>query len=402
MLKGIRILDLSRVLAGPFASMILADMGAEVIKIENPNGGDETRTWGPPFVGKETAYFLSINRNKKSLALNIKHHKGQKVIEKLAEKSDILIENYLPGKLDKMDLGYKQLRKINSRLIYCSITGYGPDGPYAQRGGYDVIASSIGGLNHITGPEDGKPCRVGVAVTDISTGLFAHGAILAALWSREQTGLGQKIDSNLLSTQVAVISHIASNYLNAGAEAKRWGTGHSSIVPYQAFETNDGKFVTVGAGNNRFFGELCQLLDLNHLINDERFISNASRVKNREILIPILAKKFKEKDCDHWLRLFEGCNFPFGPINSVTEALNDPQVLHNGVIMSMDHPTVGQIRVPGPPVHYSGHRYSNVTPPPLLGQHSREVLQDVADLTTKEINDLLAEEVVFENDSYNV
>jgi len=335
------------------------------------------------------------------LALNIKHEKGVELVRKLAVKSDIVIENYLPGKLDAMGLGYEEMKKVNERLIYCSITGYGPDGPYANRGGYDVIASSIGGLNYITGPENGKPCRVGVAVTDISTGLFAHGAILAALLNRERTGQGQKIDCNLLSSQVAVISHIAANYLNAGIEAKRWGTGHPSIVPYQAFETKDGKFITIGAGNNRFFNELCQLLDLNYLINDERFDSNASRVKNREVLIPILAKKFREKDSDHWLRVFEGCSFPFGPINSISEALNDPQVLHNDMIMNINHPTVGPIRVSGPPVRYSGHQCTEVTPPPILGQHSREVLQNVADLTTQEIDILIERKVVLAEKSVN-
>ena len=396
MLRGLRVLDLTRVLAGPFATMILADMGAEIIKIENPDGGDETRTWGPPFVGSESAYFLSINRNKKSVALNIKHDKGADVVRKLAEKSDILVENYLPGKLDSMGLGYEQLQTLNRRLIYCSLTGYGSDGPYARRGGYDVIASSIGGLNFITGPETGDPCRVGVAVTDISTGLFAHGAILAALWNREQTGRGQKIDCNLLSTQVAVLSHIASNFLNAGIEAKRWGTGHSNIVPYQAFKTKDDKFITIGAGNNRFFNEICRLLDLSYLISDERFSSNASRVKNREVLISVMAKKFREKDRQSWLELFEGSRFPFGPINSVAEAFKDPQVLHNNMIVSIDHPTAGIIKVSGPPVQYSDHKYSAVTPPPLLGQHTREVLRDLTDLSESELNNLNEEGVLAE------
>ena len=399
MLSGVRVLDLTRVLAGPFATMILADMGAEVIKIENPVVGDETRTWGPPFVGEETAYFVAINRNKKSVALNIKHPKGNEIVRSLVRKSDILVENYIPGKLNSMGLGYNHLQAINKGLIYCSVTGYGRDGPYATRGGYDVIAASLGGLNYITGPENGDPCRVGVAMTDMSTGLFAHGAILAALLSREKTGLGQKIDCNLLSTQVAIMSHIASNYLNAGVEAKRWGTGHSSIVPYQAFKTKDGKFLTIGTGNNKLFKQLCDVLNLQHLVEDERFVDNASRVNNRDDLIPILQKKFLEEDCDYWVRLFENCSFPFGPINTVGEAMNDPQVLHNGMILDMEHPTAGHIRVPGPPVQYSEHQYSKVVPPPLLGEHTREVLSDLTNLSHSEIDNLASEHVVLENNN---
>ena len=398
MLKGVRVLDLTRVLAGPFATMILADMGAEVIKIEHPVGGDDTRSWGPPFVGSETAYFVSINRNKKSVALNIKTSKGCEIVKSLARKSDILVENYIPGKLDSMGLGYSSLREVNEKLIYCSVTGYGSDGPYVKRGGYDVIASSLGGLNYVTGPEDGDPCRVGVAVTDMSTGLFAHGAILAALWSRNKTGFGQKIDCNLLSTQVALLSHIASNYLNADVEAKRWGTGHSSIVPYQAFKTKEGKFLTVGAGNNKHFKELCELLDLQQLLVDDRFKDNASRVTNREVLIPILKKRFQEKTCTDWLAIFEGSSFPFGPINTVGEALNDPQVLHNKMIMEIEHPKVGgKIRFPAPPVQYSETRYLNHLPPPVLGEHSREVVAELTDLSEIEIDQLIDEKVLVDS-----
>lgn len=395
MLSGVRVLDLSRVLAGPFATMVLADMGAEVIKVENPIGGDETRSWGPPFVGNETAYFVSINRNKKSIAVNMKDNRGSDIIKRLARKCDVLVENFLPGKLDSMGLGYENLRTVNDQLIYCSVTGYGPDGPYANRGGYDVIASSIGGLNHITGPEDGEPCRVGVAMTDMSTGLFAHGAILAALFSRQRTGKGQKIDCNLLSTQVAILSHIASNYLNAGVEAKRWGTAHSSIVPYQAFKTKDDKLVTIGAGNNKHFKQLCELLNVQDLVEDERFKDNASRVQNRDSLLPILKAKFAENTSAYWLQLFEGCSFPFGPVNSVGEALNDPQVLYNGLIQEMEHPNAGgKIRIVGPPVKFNEPNRENPIRPPLLGEHTKEVISELTDLSATDFDKLVEDNVL--------
>ncbi|MED6239615.1 hypothetical protein ATANTOWER_008679, partial [Ataeniobius toweri] len=232
-LEGVRVLDLTRVLAGPFATMILGDLGAEVIKVERPGGGDDTRAWGPPFVSSESVYFLSINRNKKSIAVDLKHLRGAEIIQQLAGVCDVLVENFLPGKLPQMGLGYAELSRVNPRLIYCSISGYGQTGPQAQSPGYDSIASGVSGMMHITGPEDGEPVRPGVAMTDLATGLYAHGAIMAALLQRLKTGRGVHIDCNLLSSQVSCLSHIAANYLNAGKEAKRWGTAHESIVPYQ-------------------------------------------------------------------------------------------------------------------------------------------------------------------------
>uniref|UniRef100_H2ZMF8 Succinyl-CoA:glutarate-CoA transferase n=1 Tax=Ciona savignyi TaxID=51511 RepID=H2ZMF8_CIOSA len=369
LLNGVRVLDMTRVLAGPFASMILGDLGAEIVKIENPNLGDDTREWGPPFLGSESAYFVSINRNKKSVAVNIKHEKGADIIKRLVKKSDVLMENYIPGQLERMGYGYDHLKELNTGLIYCSITGYGSDGPYATRPGYDVIASSIAGLTNITGPEDGDPCRVGVAMTDMSTGLFAHGAILAALLQREKTGHGQKIDCNLLSTQVAMLTHLASNYLNAGLEAKRYGTGHASIVPYQSFKTKDQKFLTIGAGNNRHFKKLCQILNLEELTTNKKFVDNKDRVENRIELIGILTEEFRQKTIKEWLDALENCGFPYGPTNNMAEVFSDPQVMHNGMIMEMEHPGCGKnIRIPGPAVRYSTHTYSDAIPPPTLGQ----------------------------------
>ncbi|XP_071803505.1 succinyl-CoA:glutarate CoA-transferase-like isoform X1 [Asterias amurensis] len=376
-LVGVRVLDLTRVLAGPFCTMMLGDLGADIIKVERPGVGDDTRQWGPPFVADESCYFLSINRNKKSVCVNLKHPDGLKIIQKIAAKSDILVENYIPGKLTELGLGYEDLRKIAPSLIYCSITGYGSDGPYAGRGGYDVVAAAMGGLLHITGPQQGDPVRVGVAMTDLSTGLFAKAAILGALYHRERTGQGQKIDCNLLSTQVAIMSHIGTNYLMGGMEAKRWGTGHGSIVPYQAFKTSDGRFLIVGAGNNGHFKILCKLLKMDHLLNDERYESNELRVANRTPLIEGLSQRFQEKTLSEWEDVFEGCSIPYGPIQSMEQVFQDPQILHNKMIQSLEHPTVGQVRVPGPPVDYSTIQTDARLPPPRLAEHTQQVLQEL-------------------------
>nr|XP_035109116.1 succinate--hydroxymethylglutarate CoA-transferase isoform X11 [Callithrix jacchus] len=296
-LEGVKILDLTRVLAGPFATMNLGDLGAEVIKVERPGAGDDTRTWGPPFVGTESTYYLSVNRNKKSIAVNIKDPKGAKIIKELAAVCDVFVENYLPGKLSAMGLGYQDIDKIAPHIIYCSITGYGQTGPISQRAGYDAVASAVSGLMHITGPE------------------------------------------------VACLSHIAANYLIGQKEAKRWGTAHGSIVPYQAFKTKDGHLV-VGAGNNQQFATVCKILDLPELIDDSKYKTNHLRVQNRKELIKILSERFEEELTSKWLRLFEGSGVPYGPINNMKNVFAEPQVLHNGLVMEMEHPTVGKISIP--------------------------------------------------------
>ncbi|KAL3832053.1 hypothetical protein ACJMK2_023732 [Sinanodonta woodiana] len=386
-LEGLRVLDLTRVLAGPYCSMLFGDLGAEVIKVERPGQGDDTRSWGPPFIGTESAYFFSINRNKKSVALNIKEAEGQDLVKKLAQKSDVLLENYIPGKLSELGLGYSQIKEVAPKLIYCSITGYGQSGPYSKRAGYDVMVEGIGGLAHITGPEDGDPCKVGVAITDLSTGLYAMGSILAALIHRQKTGRGQHIDCNLLSTQVASLVNIGSNYLNAGIEAKRYGTSHASIVPYQAFKTKNGHFM-VGAGNDHQFKLLCQLLHLDDLASHPDFISNRQRVKNRVELVNILTREFSKKSTEEWLSAFESSGIPFGAINNMQQVFSDPQVLHNNLIQEMEHSTAGKIRVAGPAVKYSESTTVLQYPPPLLGEHTDIVLQELLGLSSDELGTL--------------
>uniref|UniRef100_A0A667G4I5 Succinyl-CoA:glutarate-CoA transferase n=1 Tax=Lynx canadensis TaxID=61383 RepID=A0A667G4I5_LYNCA len=349
-LEGVKILDLTRVLAGPFATMNLGDLGAEVIKVERPGAGDDTRTWGPPFVGTESTYFLSVNRNKKSIAVNIKDPRGVKIIKELAAVCDVFVENYVPGKLSAMGLGYEDIDKIAPHIIYCSITGYGQTGPLSQRAGYDAVASAVSGLMHITGPE------------------------------------------------VACLSQVAANYLIAQKEAERWGTAHGSIVPYQAFKTKDG-YLVVGAGNNQQFATVCKILNLPELIDDSKYKTNHLRVQNRKELIKILSARFEKEMTSKWLYLFEGSGVAYGPINNMKNVFAEPQVLHNGLIMEMKHPTVGKISVPGPAVRYSKFDMSEARPPPLLGQHTTRVLKEVLRYDDKAIGELLSTGVVTQHEA---
>ncbi|KAL7874107.1 hypothetical protein SRHO_G00050770 [Serrasalmus rhombeus] len=395
-LDGVKVLDLTRVLAGPFATMILGDLGAEVIKVERPGPGDDTRAWGPPFVGKESAYFLSVNRNKKSIAVNLKDPSGAKLVTELARCCDILVENYLPGKLEEMGLGYKHLSEVAPQLIYCSITGYGQTGPQSHKPGYDSIASAVSGMMHITGPEDGAPVRPGVAMTDLATGLYAQGAVMAGLLQRQKTGRGLHIDCNLLSSQVACLTHIAANYLNAGKEARRWGTAHESIVPYQGFQTKDG-YLIVASGNDQQFFKVCKVLGMNDLAENSKYKTNTLRVQHRKELLHLLSERFLEESTAEWLRRFEGTGVPCGPINTIQQVFSDPQVAHNGLILEMDHPTSGRITVPGPAVRFNSFEFDKPTPPPVIGQHTVEVLRDILGYSDEVINNLLASGTVFQN-----
>ncbi|XP_047424567.1 succinate--hydroxymethylglutarate CoA-transferase [Mugil cephalus] len=396
-LEGVKVLDLTRVLAGPFATMILGDLGAQVIKVERPGAGDDTRAWAPPFVGSESAYFLSVNRNKKSVAVDLKHPRGAEVIRELAGVCDVLVENFLPGKLHHLGLGYEQLSRLNPGLIYCSISGYGQTGPQSQSPGYDSIACAVSGMMHITGPEDGEPVRPGVAMTDLATGLYAHGAVMAALLQRHKTGRGVHIDCNLLSSQVSCLSHVAANYLNAGKEGRRWGTAHESIVPYQAFQTKDGHIV-VAAGNDKQFVNVCQVLGLMELTDDPKYKTNKLRVQNRKQLLHTLTQRFLQEMTADWLSRFQGSGVPVGPINSIQEVFSDTQVKHNGLIQEMVHPTAGRLAVPGPAVRFSSFSLSGPTPPPLIGQHTTQVLRDVLSYSDDVIKSLLESGAVTQNE----
>ncbi|XP_043259015.1 succinate--hydroxymethylglutarate CoA-transferase [Colletes gigas] len=392
-LAGIRILDLTRIVAGPYCTMILGDLGAEILKIERPGGGDEARKWGPPFVEgtQESLYFLSVNRNKKSICIDLKN--GKDIIYELAKKSDVLVENYVPGKLGQMSLGYEDISKVAPHLIYCSLTGYGYEGPYMNRPGYDVIAASIGGLLDITGPKDGPPCKVGVAVTDLATGLYAHGAIITALYQRTKTNKGQWINCNLLATQVASLINIGSNYINANKEATRWGSEHESIVPYEAFPTKDG-YMTVGTGSNVQFLDLLKKMQLPELFDDDRFKNNSARVENRDELLQILRREFKKRSNKEWVVIFDGSSFPYGPINTLKQVFEDPHVKHTKMVQEMEHSTGKNIKVVGPAVNYSYASNKVRLAPPMLGQHTEEILKCVLNYSDDKINMLKRTKVV--------
>lgn len=381
------------IVAGPFCTMILSDLGADVIKIERPGSGDESRKWGPPFVENSTdsTYFMASNRNKRSCCIDLK--KGTDIIYDLAKECDVLVENYIPGKLSEYKLGYEHISQINPKIVYCSVTGYGPVGPYAKRPGYDVIAASMGGLLHITGSENGPPAKVGVAVTDLATGLYAHGAILAALLQRASTGKGQKIDVNLLSTQVASLINVASNWLNAQKEGSRLGTSHESIVPYEAFKTKNG-YLTIGTGSDSQFHALCKYLEIPHISSDPKFETNQQRVLHRQELISILSEIISKQSSQHWMVLFENAPFPVGPINKISEVFNDPHVKEIGLVKTLAHPMAGEIKVVGPPVSFSDSSNTARTAPPLLGQHTDEILKTILKYDDRQIQELRQRKII--------
>lgn len=371
--------------------MILSDLGADVIKIERPDGGDESRKWGPPFINENSVYFQAANRNKRSCCIDMK--RGAEIFYDLAKKCDILVENYVPGKLNQYKLGYEHISRINPAIIYCSITGYGPVGPYAKRPGYDVIAASVGGLLHITGPENGAPTKVGVAVTDLATGLYAHGAIMAALIQRMKTGKGQKIDVDLLSTQVSTLINVGVNYLNAQREAKRWGTAHESIVPYEAFKTSNG-YLTLGTGSDLQFKALCEYLKIPHIPNDPKFQNNEQRVKHRTECIAILSDILAKETSQHWMKLFEHAPFPVGPINTLSEVFDDPHVKAIGLVKTLKSDSGVDVKVVGPPVSYSESSNTARTAPPLLGQHTDEVMKEVLGYDDEKIQHLRQQKII--------
>jgi formyl-CoA transferase len=372
-LDGIRVLDLSRVLAGPYCTMTLGDLGADVIKVEQPGTGDDTRKWGPPWAGGESAYYLCVNRNKRSITLDLKSDDGRDILMRLAERSDIVVENFKVGALDRMGLGYDHLRKANPGLIWCSITGYGQTGPFADKAGYDFVAQGEAGIMSITGEIDGEPMKVGVAIVDITTGLFASNAILAALHARNATGSGQRIDVSLFSSAIAWLANVGSNYLTTGDLPERLGNAHPSIVPYQTFRARD-LWIIIGAGNDRQFRALCQILGLVDLPDDPRFADNPSRVANRETLIPMLQHVLETRDADDWLEAISAAGIPCGPINTLDRVFDHPQTRHRDMVVEIDHPTAGKVKLAGIPFQMSGTPPAILRHPPLLGEHTDEVL----------------------------
>ncbi|UCE59867.1 MAG: CoA transferase [Phycisphaerales bacterium] len=392
-LSGIRILDLSRILAGPYCTMLLGDLGAEVIKVERPGVGDDTRTWGPPFSGGESAYYICCNRNKRSITIDLKSERGVELVKEFAKTSDVLVENFTPGLMADFGLDYDRLHHINPRLVYCSITAYGQDGPYRDRPGYDMVLSAVGGLMYITGPKGGEPCKVGVAITDVLTGVYASGAIMAALIHRGRSGKGQYIDCSLLDCQASALANIASNYLVAGQEAKRWGTAHESIIPYQVFPAKD-RPIAIAVANQKLWVAFCKVVGKEEWIAEPRFESNPKRVENREAILPLVAKVISQKTCDEWMKLFVEAAIPAGPVNNMQSLFNDPQILHRGMVAEVPHPTIGMLRVGGVPVKYSDTPASIRRHPPVLGEHTDEILGEVLGYSTDKIEALRQQGVV--------
>lgn len=375
LLDDIRILDLSRVLAGPYCTMVLADYGADVIKVEEPEAGDGTRAWGPPWVGDQSAYFLAANRNKRSITINLKTLEGQQIAHELAAHADVVIENFKVGGAAKLGLDYATLAARNPRLVYCSITGYGQTGPYKDRPGYDFIIQAQGGVMSITGPEQGEPYKVGVAIADITTGLFAATAILAALHERQRSGKGQAIDVALLDAQIAWLANVAQNYLATGEPPARYGNAHPSIVPYESFPTADG-YIAIGIGTDAQYRKFCAAVGRLDLAEDVRFATNAARVTHRTALIPHLQAILRTQTTAMWLELFNTLGIPAGPINDVATALEDPQVQARGMVQEIEHPTIGPIKVLGPVAKFGRTPATVRLAPPPLGYHTEEILRD--------------------------
>ncbi|MES2015680.1 MAG: CaiB/BaiF CoA-transferase family protein [Pseudomonadota bacterium] len=403
-LGHIRVLDLSRVLAGPWCSQNLADLGADVIKIERPGVGDDTRAWGPPYAKdadgndtSEAAYYLSANRGKRSVTVDIASPEGQALIRELALQSDVVLENYKVGQLKRYGLDYDSLKALKPDLVYCSVTGFGQDGPYAHRAGYDFLIQGMGGLMSVTGERDdlpgGGPQKAGVALTDLMTGMYATVAVLAALTYRDRTGVGQHIDMALLDTQVAMLANMGSNYLNSGKAPKRWGNAHANIVPYQTFACLDGHLI-VATGNDGQYQKFVEAGQRPDLGSDPRFATNPLRVQNRDVLVPLLAEMVKTRSRQTWIDQLEAVGVPCGPINDIGEVFDNPQVKARGVAFEMDHPAAGKVKLVRSPMKLSATPAEAALPPPMLGQHTDTVLRELLGRSDADIAALRAKGVL--------
>jgi crotonobetainyl-CoA:carnitine CoA-transferase CaiB-like acyl-CoA transferase len=395
-LSNFRVLDLSRVLAGPWVGQTLADLGAEVIKVERPGSGDETRAWGPPWLKDaagedvgESAYYLSANRGKKSIALDIASPEGRQAVRDLAARSDVLLENYKVGGLARYGLDYESLKVVNPGLVYCSITGFGQDGPYAARAGYDFIIQGLGGFMSITGDADGGPMRAGVAVADLFTGMYAMTAVTSALLHRERTGTGQYIDMALLDCQVAALANQASNYHVSGVPPGLMGNAHPNVVPYQVVPTSDGHII-MAVGNDRQFASFCTLIGQPELATDQRFLSNSARIINRDALMATIFEVIATKTSADWLATLEAAGVPCGAVNDIGQVFDDPQIQHRGMRIELDHPLAGKAPLTASPMRFSETPVEYGLAPPLLGQHTVEILCGLLGRDEAVVEDMMA------------
>jgi formyl-CoA transferase len=392
-LDGVRVLDLTRVVAGPYCSMFLGDLGADVVKVEQPGSGDDTRGWGPPFTGGESAYYLCINRNKRSVTLDLKSPRAVELLRELAKVADVIIENFRPRTMERLGLGEKELRALNPRLIYASLTGFGADGPMSDWPGYDLIVQAWGGLMSITGTPDGEPVKVGVAIIDLVAGLMLGKAITAALFAREKIGVGQRIDTSLLEAEVASLINAGSNYLVGGKIPTRWGNAHPNIVPYQNFKTADG-YLVIGVASEVIWKRFCAAVGREALTEDPRFQNNSQRVEHRAELIALLSEMFIQRDNETWFKLLTEAEIPCAPVQSIEQVFRAPQVLHRGMLLEVDHPTAGKVRMAGIPVKFSETPGAVRRPPPLLGEHNEAVLEDWLGMSTAKIDELKRDKIL--------
>ena len=375
-LEGIRVLDLSRFMAGPFGTAMLGDYGADVIKIEPPGVGDGARAWGPPFAGGESIYFLSVNRNKRSVTLNLRSEDGVALFLQLVDRADVLVENFTPGTMDRLGIGAEALRARNPRLIYCAISGFGQTGPYKDRSAFDLILQGMGGVMGTTGEEGGAPVRVGIPIADIAGGMYAAYAIALALLARHRTGSGQFLDVSMMDAQISWLSYYVGIYLTSGEVPPRRGSAHATVVPYQAFACADGQYITLGTGNDRLFRRFCEVAGC-ALADDPRFRTNPDRIRHRAELIPTLETLFRTRPAPAWLEALHDAGVPCGPIYTVDEIVEDPQVRAREMLVEIEHPSAGRITIPGLPVKCSGTPGSIRRPPPRLGEHTADVLADL-------------------------
>lgn len=391
-LRGIRVLDLTRILSGPFASMVLADLGADVIKVEDTGTGDDTRSWGPPFVGADAAYYHSVNRNKRFISVDLKSGPGRDIVRRLADSADVVVENFRPGTAARLGLGYEELSATNPGLVYGSVSGFGQTGPLGPRAGYDAIAQAMSGVMSVTGPQDGDAVRLGVAGADLGAGMWVTIGILAALWSRDRTGRGQYVDVSLLDGQVAWLTYVAAGYFATGRTPRRYGSAHPTIVPYQGFPTADGELM-VAAGNDGLWRRFAGVVGLGDLADDPRFLRNPDRVGNRAELLPLIEEALAARPASEWAQLLSDAGVPAGPIQSVDEALAHPQVLAREMVVELEHPTEGRIRTLGSPIKLSETPTVLRTASPLHGQHTDEVLAAM-EIDVDEVARLHAEGIV--------
>ena len=393
-LGGLRVLDLTRALAGPYCTMMLGDYGADVIKIELPGTGDDTRGWAPPFIGDQSAYFLTINRNKRSMTLNLRHAEGKRIFMQIAKNADVVVENFTPGVVDRLGIHYEAVKQVNPGIVYCSVSGFGQTGPYRGKSAYDQVMQGMGGIMSLTGEPGGSPTKMGIALTDIGAGMMAAYGIMAALLHREKSpsNEGQYIDVSMLDLQVTWLTYMGGYYFATGNNPNKVGAAHPTLVPYQAFMCQDGKYINIAVGSERLWQRFCTAMDREDLHQHPDYAQNGDRVRNRDVLVPLLQEALLKKPVAAWVKQLEGGGVPCGPINELSDVFADPQVLHRDMLQEVEHPTLGKLKQAGIPIKFSETKGSITRHPPLLGEHTGEILLELG-YTAGDVDRLKTDEV---------